>query len=141
MTAPDVGDLAAATFQVVQRRGANRQPLLVALVPFGDPRVEIPAVVVEPGRLGELPHVGEGQVLELAESDDDVGHLHAGVVDVVLHFDRRAAEAQDARKRVAERRIPQMADVRGLVRIDGGMLDDGLARIRSAAARPRRAAG
>ena len=127
MSGAHVGHLAAAAFQVVQRCGTNRQPLLVALVPFGDPRVEIPAVVVESGGLSEMPHVGEGQVLELAESDDDVGHLDAGVVDVVLHFDRRVAEAQDARERVAERRIPQMADVRGLVRIDGGMLDHGLA--------------
>ena len=67
-------------------------------------------------------------VLELAEADDDVGDLHAGVVDVVLHFDRRAAEAQHAHERVAERRVAQVADVRGLVRVDGRVLDDGLVR-------------
>ena len=64
--------------------------------------------------------------LELAESDDDVGHLHAGVVDVVLHLDRNAAEALHADERVAERGVPQVSDVRGLVRIDGRVLDDRL---------------
>ena len=65
-------------------------------------------------------------LLELAEADDDVGHLHAGVVDVVLHFDRVAAEAQHAHERVAERRVAKVADVRRLVRVDRGVLDDGL---------------
>ena len=67
--------------------------------------------------------------LEHAESDDDVGHLHAGVVDVVLHLDRDAAEAQHADERVAQRGIAQMADVRRLVRVDRRVLDDGLARV------------
>ena len=71
--------------------------------------------------------VVEALVLELAESHDDVGDLHARVVDVVLHFDRNAAEPLHAHERVAERGVPQVADVRGLVRIDGGVLDDGLA--------------
>ena len=63
---------------------------------------------------------------ELPEADDDVGDLDAGVVDVVLHLDRRAAEAQHAHERVAERGISQVADVGGLVRVDGRVLDDGL---------------
>ncbi len=39
-----------AVLDVVQRRGADRQTFLVAVVPLGDARVEIPAVVVEPRR-------------------------------------------------------------------------------------------
>ena len=66
------------------------------------------------------------QVLDLAEADDDVGDLDAGVVDVVLHFDRRPAEAQHACERVAERGVAQVADVRRLVRIDRRVLDDRL---------------
>ena len=76
-------------------------------------------------------------MLELLEADDDVGDLHAGVVDVVLHFDRRAAEAQHADERVAERRVAQVADVRRLVRVDGRVLDDGLVRRRRRAPRSR----
>ena len=88
--------------------------------------------------------VVEVLLLELAEADDDVGDLDAGVVDVVLHFDRRAAEPQHAHERVAERRVAQVADVRRLVRIDRRVLDDGLAGRRAAAGdragrQPRRA--
>ena len=43
----DLGVLVAAVLDVVQRVGARLQPLLVLLVPFGDARVQIPAVVVE----------------------------------------------------------------------------------------------
>ena len=88
-------------------------------------RVQIPAVVVEPRRVGDRSHVVERQLLELPESDDDVGHLHAGVVDVVLRLDRRAAETQGPHQRVAERGVAQVADVRGLVRVDRRVLDDG----------------
>ena len=75
----------------------------------------------------ERLHAGEVASLERREADDDVGDLHAGVVDVVLHLDRPALKAQQPHERVAERRVPQMADVRGLVRVDGGVLDDDLA--------------
>jgi len=61
---------------------------------------------------------------DLREADDDVGDLDAGVVDVVLRFDRRPAEAQRAHQCVAERGVAQVADVGGLVRVDGRVLDD-----------------
>ena len=38
---------------------ANRQPLLVAVVPLGDARVEVPAVVVEPRGIGDLADLVE----------------------------------------------------------------------------------
>jgi hypothetical protein len=69
-------------------------------------------------------------VLQRLEPDDDVGHLDAGVVDVVLHFHGHAAEAQHPDQRVAERRVAQMPDVRCLVRVDRGVLDDRFAGIR-----------
>ena len=118
--------LVAAVLDVVQRVGAVLQPRLVRLVPLGDPRVEVPAVVVEPRRVGDLRGPPPGLLLELAEADDDVGHLHAGVVDVVLDLDGHAAEPQDAHQRVAERRVAEVPDVRRLVRVDGGVLDDRL---------------
>jgi hypothetical protein len=65
-------------------------------------------------------------VLELAEADDDVGDLDARVVDVVLDFDRRATKPQDAYERVAERGVAKVTDMRGLVRIDRRVFDDGL---------------
>ena len=114
---------------------ADLEPGLVLLVPLGDAGVEVPAVVVEPRLRGERANLVERLVLERFEADDDVGDLHAGIVDVVLHFDGHAAEAQDPYQRVAQRRVAQMADVRRLVRVDRRVLDDRLAR------RPRRPRG
>ena len=63
----------------------------------------------------------------MEEPDDDVGDLDAGVVDVVLHVDLVAGGAQEADKRVAENGVAQMADVRGLVGIDAGVLNEHVA--------------
>ena len=63
----------------------------------------------------------------MRKADNDVGHLNAGVVDVVLNVDFPAGKAQQPYKGVAEDRIAQMTDVRGLVGIDARMLDQNLA--------------
>ena len=60
------------------------------------------------------------------EADHHVGHLHAGVVDVVLHLDALPARAQHAHERIAQRGVAQVPDVRRLVGIDVGVLDDDL---------------
>ena len=60
------------------------------------------------------------------EARHHVGHLHARVVDVVLHFDVLAARAQHADEGIAQDGIAQVADMRGLVGIDIGVLDDDL---------------
>ena len=69
-------------------------------------------------------HVRERLLLDVLEADDDVGHLHARVVDVVLDADVVAAVTQQAHERVAQAGVAQVADVRGLVRVDRGVLDD-----------------
>src|SRR5205823_4217034 len=104
--------LVIAAFEIVKGGGANRQARLVAVVPVGHARVEVPAVVIESCGVGDLAHLLEASALQLAEADDDVGHLYAGVIDVVLYFDRRAAEVERADERIAERRISQVADMR-----------------------------
>ena len=125
--AGEVGGRIAAVLDVVQRRGADLEPLLVLLVPFGHARVEVPAVIVEPGRVGDAANGVEVELLDLAEPDRDVGDLDAGVVDVVLDFDGAAREAEQSAEGIAERGVAEVADVRRLVRVDGGVLDDGLA--------------
>src|SRR6185503_10364155 len=89
--------------------------------------VEIPALVVETPRVGDLPDLVEGLAFELAESDRHVRDLDARVVDVVLDFDRAPQEAKQPAERVTERGIPKMPDMGGLVRVDRRVLDDGLA--------------
>ena len=110
------GGLVAAVLEIVERGGTDGEPALVLLVPLGDARIEIPAVVVETGRVGDALDLVERLPFELPKPDDDVGHLDAGVVDVVLDFDRRVAEPEHPHERVAERRVPQVADVGRLVR-------------------------
>ena len=61
------------------------------------------------------------------EADHDVGHLNAGIVDVVLYFYRCDPPAQHAHESVAQNRISQMADMRGFVGINIGVLDDDFA--------------
>ena len=65
----------------------------------------------------------------MQKADDHVRDLHAGVVDVILHFDALPGAAQQADEGVAQRRIAQVADVRGLVGIDVGVLDDAFRRV------------
>ena len=57
-------------------------------------------------------------------SNDDVRNLNTGVVDVILRLHAMTARFQHADERVAERRVAQVPDVRGFVRIDVGMFDD-----------------
>ena len=65
--------------------------------------------------------------LDVRKADDDVGHLHSGVVDVVLNVDFPARRPEQSDKGIAEDRIAQMTDVRGLVGIDARMLHQNLA--------------
>ena len=62
----------------------------------------------------------------MVEAHHHVGHLHAGVVDVVLHLDLAAARAQHAHEGVAQHGVAQVADVGRLVGVDVGVLDDDL---------------
>jgi hypothetical protein len=63
----------------------------------------------------------------VSEADNYVGYLHARVVDVVLNIDFPARSAQQPHKRVAKNGVAQVTDVRGLVGIDAGVLDQNLA--------------
>ncbi len=63
----------------------------------------------------------------MREADNHVGDLDASVVDVVLDVDAVSGRAQQADERVAQYRVAQMADVRRLVGIDAGVLDQDLA--------------
>ena len=65
-------------------------------------------------------------MFQVVEAHHHVGYLHAGVVDVVLHLHAMAARAQHAHESVAQGGVAQMADMRGLVGVDVGVLDDDL---------------
>ena len=65
----------------------------------------------------------------MQKSENYVSDLDAGVVDVVLNFDVPAGVAEEAHEGVAQHGVAQVADVRGFVRIDCGVLDDRLGSI------------
>ena len=115
-----------ARLDLVQHLGLQRLRLGVLGVVLADARVEVPAVVVEPAR--DPLDSGERLLLEVQEAHHDVGHLDAGVVDVVLDSHVEAAVAQQPHEGVAEAGVPEVADVRGLVRVDARVLDDHVAR-------------
>ena len=124
--ARDRGVLVATVLDVVQHLGPHRQPGLVLLVPIRHARVQVPAVVIEAGAIGRFADLVERLAFEHLETDDHVGDLDARIVDVILNLYRHAAEAQRSNERVAEGGVAQVTDMRRLVRIDRGVLDDGL---------------
>ena len=123
----DVGVLVAAMLDVVERLRPDLQASLVLAVPLGHARVEVPAVVIEARSVGDLLDVCERHVLEDAKPDDDVGHLDAGVVDVVLDLDGMPLKRSTRTSVSPSAEFAEMPDVSGLVRVDGRVLDDGLA--------------
>ena len=68
-------------------------------------------------------------LLKMQKSHHHIGHLHAGVIDVILYIHLLPGGAQQAHKRVAQNGVAQVADVRGLVGIDAGVLDQGMNRV------------
>jgi len=58
------------------------------------------------------------------ESDDHVGDLHAGVIDIVLHLHVVCGVAQRSRHGVAQYGVSHMADVRRFVWVDAGVFDE-----------------
>src|ERR1017187_7897253 len=58
----------------------------------------------------------------MEKAHDHIGDLNAGVIDVVLYIDFLPGSAQQAHERVAENRITQVTNVRGLIGIDAGVL-------------------
>jgi hypothetical protein len=66
-------------------------------------------------------------MFEVMKAHHHIGHLHAGVIDVVLHLHALAAGAHHAHERVAQRGVAQVPDVRRFIGVDVGVLDDDLA--------------
>ncbi len=88
------GTLPLLLLESVEGVSPQLLPAGVLAVPAADAGVEIPAVVVE--GLGERGDLGDGLALDVAEADDHVGDLNAGVVDVVLDLDLASQGAQDS---------------------------------------------
>src|SRR5439155_9081878 len=107
------GQVPATFLDGFQGLGAKGERRRIRLVELEAARVQVPAVIVEPDRrVGrKLSHVLETFLFQVDETDHNVRHLHAGVVNVVLRFDAAPSEAQQADKGVAQDGIAQVADM------------------------------
>ncbi len=103
---------------------ANCEPRFVFSEPLSDAGIKIPAEVVKFRCGGQRFYFGERFFLEMEEAEDHVSNLHTGIVDVILDFDAAAGVAQQTRESVAQDCVANVADMRGFVRIDAGVLDD-----------------
>ena len=119
----------------------SRASLVRRAVPLGDLGVEVPAVVVEPRRVGDGADVGErlaararGSRRRRRRPGRRCRRCSSG------SRPSRPWNRSSRPKASPSRRVPQVADVRRLVRIDGRVLDDGLART-ARRERPRPASG
>ena len=59
----------------------------------------------------------------MLEADNNIGHLHTGVVDVVLHVHGMSRFTQQANERISQDCVAQMSYVRRLVGVNAGVLD------------------
>src|SRR6185437_10103943 len=62
-------------------------------------------------------------MFNLLEANHHVRHLHASVVNVVLHIDVASGLTQKTNESVAKNGISQMTDMRCFVGIDAGMFN------------------
>ena len=74
----------------------------------------------------QLLDAGEIVTLKVSQADYHIGDLDPGIVDVVLYVDPLPGGSQQAHKGVAQDGVAQMTDVRSLVGIDAGVLDQGM---------------
>ena len=110
----------------LERRPAQLQSSLIRFAVFRDARVQVPAQIIELRTLGQTANILSRFLFEMKEGENHVGDLDAGIVDIVLHLNAAAGKVFEANERVAEHRVAQVADMRGLVGIDAGVLDDDL---------------
>ena len=124
----DCSRLVSAFLDRVQNLLTCVAVLFVLLVPKGNLRVQIPTVIIESRLPGEFFDFGMRLFLQMQESYDHVRDLHAGIVDVILDIHFPAHKTQQANKCVAKDGIAEVPDVRGLVGINAGVLNQNLAR-------------
>ena len=114
----DCGDFACGVFNGAKCLQASLLVLCVLLVPLRHARIQIPAVIVEARLAGKSFDLRARLLFDVNKSDDDIGNLHTGVVDVVLNVDFPARVMQQADKSIAKDGIAHVSDMRGLVGID-----------------------
>src|SRR5262250_844868 len=104
---PDLGRLVSTFFERVERLQSNLLVSRILFVPLRNTCIEIPAVIVERlGRplalLNKSLNIRQRAAFQMLESNYNIGHLNAGIVDVILHIDVIVGRSQKANKSVAQ---------------------------------------
>src|SRR5204862_231958 len=107
----ELGENAFVRLNGMKRLSPPVQGVRILLVIRRHPGIEIPAIVVESARSNQGPNIIRRLVLEEVKSDDDIGNLDSGVIDVVLNLDLAAAGTQHTHEGIAENRISNVANV------------------------------
>ena len=115
-----------STLDAMQRVEAPLLRLRMLRVIGCHPGVKIPAEVIKANLriVDPLLDLCHAFLLQVLEGHDDIGDLHARVIDVVLRLHVMSQPLQAADQSVAEDRVANVADVGRFVRIDVGVLDD-----------------
>src|SRR5215469_10589028 len=127
----EIGDgsgFVAPVLDSMQSFRAMPEVLSVLLVPLRNAGIEFPAIVIEARLSAEFLDLVPLFLFKMQETDDDIRDLHSGVVDVVLNVNFPLRKTKKTDKCVAENGVAEVSDVRGLVGIDAGVLDENLAR-------------
>ncbi len=109
---------AVALFDGFQCFTAQGETRFIFFIEMRHAGVQVPAEIIELRLRGKRTHFFGRFLRDMNEADHDIGDLHAGIIDVVLHLDSAPGAAEQAHERVAQCCVAQMADVRRLVRID-----------------------
>ena len=117
----------------MQRRAPQRYALrFILFIKLRHSRIQVPAQIIEFRARGERAHFRHLLSFHVLKADHHVSHLHARVVDVVLHLHAFTGVTQNSRNRVAQHRVPQVPDMCRFIWIYAGVLyDDFTARKKS----------
>ena len=95
---------------------------LIVLKKLGNLGVQIPAGIIE--RVGKSCNGLSVQTTDLCKTEYDIRDLHAGVIDIVLHFNINPLTTNYASQSVTEASIAQMTNVCRFVGVDTCVLND-----------------
>ncbi len=120
----DFGNVVVAGFELVQRVEPVLLVRLAFLVPLRGARIDVPTEVVEARLARKFANFFFRLFLYVNKTDDYIGDLDTGVVDVVLHVHFAPSRTQQTDKSVTQNGVAQVPDMCCFVRVYGGMFND-----------------
>jgi hypothetical protein len=123
-----IRQFAFPAFDRMQRLDTPLFRVRLLLIVSRNPGIQIPAQIIEPDlRVCQCRlNLSRCLLLQVVKTGHYIRHLHACIVDVILHFHEPCPRAQHADKCIAQNGIPKMADMRCFIRVDIRVFDNDL---------------